>query len=548
MEPARAALHGEADGARGVRAARRGDRIVEGRLRPGDIGGQRGRRVEALEIQPDARDRAAANEPAKVPQGYVARRTWRASLWTTAGYAAQQVLRFGSNLILTRILFPDVFGLAALVFLFVQALAMFSDVGIGFSVIQSKHGDDPKFLTTAWTVQCVRGVLIALAACALAYPAAAFYGQPLLAYLLPVAGLNAVIAGFESTARLAAQRHLDVRRLTLIELAAQVAGLAVMLPLAFVLGSIWPGNDLRVVWAVIAGGLANALARMVLSHTALRGIRHRWHVDRPSLHALLRNGRWVFLNTVLTFLSGQADRLVFARLVPIGVFGVYNIAAMLAMVPTQLCSALSTRVLFPAYSRALGAGDLNARFSPARLPMLLGGAAMISGLAATGSLLVGILYDDRYVQAGWIVQFLALSAWFQVLEGANSAALLAQAQMRWLAVASAVKAAGVFTLVLVGFRLDGFRGALLGIVLSDAAKYAISAAGATRQGLRPLGVDLLLSASMAAVAWLGTHAGGLAAGGGELVAVLAAGSVPTAFWGAVFLGWRTHHKRAGGRA
>jgi len=37
------------------------------------------------------------------------------AFWTLANYGLSQALRFGSNLILTRLLFPDLFGLMSLV-------------------------------------------------------------------------------------------------------------------------------------------------------------------------------------------------------------------------------------------------------------------------------------------------------------------------------------------------------------------------------------------------------------------------------------------------
>src|SRR5689334_22026434 len=52
------------------------------------------------------------------------------AVWTIGGFALLQILRFGSNLILTRLLAPDIFGVMALVNLFIIGLHMFSDFGI----------------------------------------------------------------------------------------------------------------------------------------------------------------------------------------------------------------------------------------------------------------------------------------------------------------------------------------------------------------------------------------------------------------------------------
>src|SRR4029077_17164862 len=66
------------------------------------------------------------------------RRTLHGSVWTTSEYAINVVFRLGGNLILTRLLVPDMFGIMALVNTFLMGLQMFSDVGIGPSIIQNR--------------------------------------------------------------------------------------------------------------------------------------------------------------------------------------------------------------------------------------------------------------------------------------------------------------------------------------------------------------------------------------------------------------------------
>ena len=68
-----------------------------------------------------------------------------------------------------------------------------------------------------------------------------------------------------------------------------------------------------------------------------------------------------------------------------------------------------------------------------RLPLLIAGGAIVSGMIAGGPLIVRILYDSRYWEAGWILQFLSVAAWFQILESTNGAALLAMGHTHWKA-------------------------------------------------------------------------------------------------------------------
>src|SRR5262245_23987777 len=109
-----------------------------------------------------------------------------ASFWLLGGTAASHLIRFSSNLALTRLLPAETFGLMALVHVFLQGLKLFSDIGIGPAIIQSKQSNDPNFLNTAFTLQVMRGAMLFGVACIGAAPFAALYGQSQLTYLLPI--------------------------------------------------------------------------------------------------------------------------------------------------------------------------------------------------------------------------------------------------------------------------------------------------------------------------------------------------------------------------
>src|SRR5690606_37933513 len=147
------------------------------------------------------------------------------SVWTIAGYGAGHMLRLGSNLILTRLLFPEAFALMALVQVFMQGLAMFSDIGIGPSIVQNSRGEDVTFLNTAWTIQIVRGIVLSICACVVAWPVSEVYGEPLLLPLLAVSGFSALIAGFNSTSVFTLNRKLAFGRLIAIQLLSHVVSL-----------------------------------------------------------------------------------------------------------------------------------------------------------------------------------------------------------------------------------------------------------------------------------------------------------------------------------
>src|SRR4030067_3228097 len=105
-------------------------------------------------------------------------RVLQSGSWTLLGYGVNQALRLGGNLILTRLLFPEAFGMMAIIQAVAFGAHMLTDVGVGPSIVQNARGNEPAFLNTVWTVQIVRSVLVWVGLCALAFPLARFYGEP----------------------------------------------------------------------------------------------------------------------------------------------------------------------------------------------------------------------------------------------------------------------------------------------------------------------------------------------------------------------------------
>jgi O-antigen/teichoic acid export membrane protein len=419
-------------------------------------------------------------------------------MWSTVGFAGSQTIRFAANLILTRLVSSEAFGLLSLIAVLLQGLQLFSDFGIGPSIIQNRRGTERRFLNTAFSMQVLRGLTLAVCASVLAAPFAAFYGDPRLKFLVPILAFITVIQGFQSTKLFTANRELALKQLSLVELTAQGVGAVVMVG--------WALID-RSIAALVAGTFATHVTKTVLSHLVLPGSRNRFEWDSSAVRELFRFGRWILVSTAFTFLAGQSDRLIFGKLVPMGLLGIYGIAAMVAALPCLALTQLSTSVFFPLYSGVVARGeDLLAEMRRTRAPLLLAGGWAHCGLVAGGPTAFRLLYDDTYLPGGWILQWLALGAWFLLLENLNATALLARGKTRWNATSTALKFLAMLALIPIGHRIAGFPGAVAAVTLSEVVRYLVSVVGLRSERLRvwprDLGLTLLIFAVAAPVRWL----------------------------------------------
>lgn len=393
-------------------------------------------------------------------------RSIRSSLLAGFSFGTTNLLRLGGNLILTRLLFPEAFGIMALVQVMMTGLSMFSDIGIRASIVQNARGEDPLFLDTAWVMQIGRGILLWLLTWVLAAPVAAFYETPILAEVLPVAGLVALFQGLNSTKLALANRTLTLGRVTLIEIGSAVVGLAVLIGLALLWGSVW---------SLVIGSLVAPFLIMVLSHVAIPGHRNRLRFDLETGRMLVRFGKYIFLSTIAGFLMSQADRAILGKFVSLSDLALYNIAFMFASIPVIVMRRMNNVVLFPLYSRRPPSESPENFANIARARWLLMGAvmAMLSVLAVFGNHLIVALYDPRYEAAGALVVWIAIASASLVVVGSYGSMMLAAGDSRQFAVMMVLSATLQTTVLFFGIFHFGLIGAALAPLVATVLFYPV---------------------------------------------------------------------------
>ncbi|WNZ21479.1 oligosaccharide flippase family protein [Leptolyngbya sp. NK1-12] len=424
----------------------------------------------------------------------------RGALWTIVGFGAGNIVRFISNLILTRLLAPELFGLMALIYAFITGLHMFSDVGIGVSIIQNKRGDEREFLNTAWTIQVVRGVLIWVGCFFLAHFVAFVYKDPRFLWLLPVVGLNTVITGFTFTAIFSLNRHLSIKEVALFELSGQIVGIVVMITWAFFH---------RSVWALVAGGIASSVYQVWMSYRLSKGKPNRFAWDKSAARELISFGAWIFLTTAITFLGEQADRLILGKVLiqdlgetaGLTLLGVYGIALTFAELPRAVTNALNGKVMMPAFSKIIDQprSEVRTKVGRKRKYILVLMALAVALMVCMGDVIIKTLYDSRYSQAAWMLPILVLGLWPRLMCNTNEALLFAIGRPQYTAGANFTRFVCTSVGIYVGYNLFGMPGAVIGVALNDLFYHLVINWGLWREGLGNVKQDILASGILFAV-------------------------------------------------
>jgi O-antigen/teichoic acid export membrane protein len=393
-------------------------------------------------------------------------RVLKAGSWTLIGFGLALVLRLIGNIIIARLLDPEVFGIMAVCTAIHVIIALTSDIGLRQAVIRSENAYDPVFLNTAWTVQILRGSLVWIlcigAAIILhflntrdALPPGTVYRNSALPPLIVAASFSTVIQSLQSMKAIVLGRGLDLRQNTIIEIANVVVGYLVAIAVAWSTRSIWS--------FILSGWIASALG-VLLSHIWLPGIADRFAWNRRALRELANFGRWSSASSIIGVMAFNGDRLLLGSWLSPTSLGFYSIASNLSSVLDNIGSRVFGSVSLPALSEILRKqpdrlGEIFFRMRRWADVCYVGSAGFLFAIAHT---LIALLYDARYLDAGHMLQLLSFGLLFSRY-GLVQDAYIALGKPQYLAAINAVKVISLFVAVPLLYNFLGVDGAIIGM-------------------------------------------------------------------------------------
>ncbi len=398
----------------------------------------------------------------------------KGTAWTVGAYAVTQALRLGTNVVLARLLAPELFGIMLIVDTLRIGIELISDVGISQNIIYHGNADDPIFYNTAWSVQLIRSVILWLVFLAIAVPIARFYEYPDLAFILPITAFNFLLTGLTSIKKPLAQKKLRIATINLFDVILTCISSASFIIFAYLSPTIW---------ALVFGGFVPTVASTIGSYFLLSGVKQRFYISKRAAWQILTFGKWIFVSSIIFFLSMNYDRLYLAKIIPFELVGVYGISRAISDVSSNLVARLASVVLFPfiASHADTQRADLRRQIAPIRFKFMVVAALGFSLFVATADLAIKVLYDKRYEDATWVLPVLLIGSWFSILANLSDLTLLGIGKPSYGAISSGSR----FGFLLLGFWFVsenyGFMGCVIVIALSDLCRYLPTLIGQKRE-------------------------------------------------------------------
>lgn len=339
-------------------------------------------------------------------------RVLKGGAWTIGGYGISQSIRLVSNLIMTRLLMPEAFGLMAIVITVHVGLGMMTDFGINASVIRSKSAEKPAFVSTAWSLQIIRdgliAILMAIAALGLwvaqqngAVAPDTVYEDPRLCILIWVLSISIALNGFRSIKLPLAQRRMDIQRIIGLEISAQIFALITMVIAA---------QNGAGVYSLVIGQLASMFYSLAGSYLFFPGPSAKFEIHKEHFSEIFNYGKWLLIASLLGFTVVRGDQFVFGYLFEKNEFSLYAIATIWIMAIFSLLDNLQTRIIYPTFSelhRTNPQGLTNA-YEKFRLMLTAGLLGIFIVLFFGSSFIFGLLYTSEYSGVAKYVSLLSI--------------------------------------------------------------------------------------------------------------------------------------------
>jgi len=388
-------------------------------------------------------------------------RVLRGGIWLGGASFFEQAIRFGRNMLLTRLLAPEAFGVMAIVQSATTMIQMTVDVGAREALIQNPKGGEDSHVTAAWWMTAGRASFIYALIYVLAPAIAKFYGNPELIVLARVVSLSIIFDGLISPRAFIAMKEMKFWKWAAVNSGGGILG---------VITTIILGFFMRDVWALAIGFCSENAARCVLSYVICPYRPRLPHFE--AILDLMRFSKGLVGLVLLNMLFVRSDVFVLGKLYSAAELGLYSMAVYLIQTPSGFLINVMNQTLLPALS---GVQDDNARMN--RILLQTTSATVWLGLPAAvfvifcGRSLLTIVYGQRYSAASVALGFACCAALLNVLNNQITQAFYAKGlpQLHRRSVAS--MAAVVVLLVYPLAKIFGMWGAQLACLIAIIVGY-----------------------------------------------------------------------------
>lgn len=264
----------------------------------------------------------------------------RGFLWDLLGKISIQGVGFVVSVILTRILFPEDFGLIAIATVFMNFANLIMDFGFSRALIQRKEVTENHY-STVFFLNLTIGIVLFLIVFLLAPLIGNVYDSEVLPLLIRVLSINFIVSSFGNVVRAKLYREMDFKIISFVNIVSSIVSGVLAVSLAFLDYGVW-----SLVW--------QSIALIILSNTLINV--YKPSKIKPKFYKNEAKELWGFSSNL--FASGvidsvflNLDQLVIGKALSPATLGFYYRSKNLENFAFSYTAGTLASVLFPSLSK-----------------------------------------------------------------------------------------------------------------------------------------------------------------------------------------------------
>ncbi|MBQ6365100.1 MAG: lipopolysaccharide biosynthesis protein [Oscillospiraceae bacterium] len=419
-------------------------------------------------------------------------------LWRFGERIGAKLISIVVQLILARLLAPEVYGTVAIVLVITDILQVFIESGFGTALIQKKDADDLDF-SSVFFFNLAACVVLYLLLVAFAPVIAGIYRKPELTQIIRVIGLILIIAGVRNVQQAYVSRNMLFKRFFFATLGGTLTAAVV---------GIWMAKRGFGVWAYVTQYLLNNLVGTLILWFTVRW-RPKAQFSPERLKGLFSYGWKLLASSVLSTVSDKLRPLIIGYRFTGADLAFYNEGILFPNLIVENVNASIDSVLLPALSEQQDSAE-NVKLMTSRAVQVSSYIMwpLMMGLLACARPLVQFALGDAWLPCIPFVRIFCLYYALFPVHTANLNAIKAMGRSDIFLKLEIIKR--VLDLVIVAITLFlGVRAMAYGLLAEGVICLLINSRPnrtlcrySFSQQLRDIFPSFLLSAGMGAAVWL----------------------------------------------
>lgn len=274
----------------------------------------------------------------------IIKKTQNAAKWSAITEVCTRCISPITQMILARILAPEIFGVVATVNMVISFTDMFTDAGFQKYIVQHEFRDDDELYKNTnvafWTNMFI-SICLWLLIIILRNPIAGIVGAEGKGVVIAVACVQLPLTAFSSIQMSMYRRKFNFRSLFYMRIVVAIIPLVITIPLAL-LGFGY--------WSLIFGNICSILAQAIIL-TAKSSWKPRLFFDFSILREMLSFSLWSMFETIAIWFTAWIDSFVVGSILDEYYLGLYNTSLNMVNSVIAIVTFAVTPVLFASLSR-----------------------------------------------------------------------------------------------------------------------------------------------------------------------------------------------------